>query len=117
MRNKLRTSLRWLPLVLMTACAGTMRECSAGCATSFGADWIIVQYKADGAPVNCWRLSGDSVANEHGSDGIWWKSNDGHLVHISGWYDRVQVAGGNWEGAASQLGIELAKCGEGRYPQ
>lgn len=107
----------WLTLAFTVACAGQMRECSGCAAENFGADWIIVQYKTDGSPINCWKLNGDSVSNEEHSDGIWWKSNDGHLVHISGWYNRVQVAGGNWDGAAAQLGVDVAKCGEGKYPR
>lgn len=49
------------------------------------------------------------------TDGIFWQSPDGHLVHISGWYNRVQVQNGDFEGAARQLGIDLASCSEGRY--
>lgn len=55
-----------------------------------------------------------SVANEDGTDGIYWQQ-DGHLVHISGWYNRVQVDDDKFEAAAALLGVELARCTNGKY--
>lgn len=84
-------------------------------AESFGGNWIIVQFGAGGLPFNCWKLEDVSVTNETHSDGIYWKAPDGHLVHISGWYNRVQVERGDWTGAAKALGVELNRCTGGAY--
>lgn len=91
-------------------CAGFARGCSAGMAENFGSDWIIVQYSGMGEPFRCWELRGVSVANEEGSDGIYWQSEDGHLVHLSGHYNRVQVSGGAWDSAFSELGFTPDRC-------
>lgn len=108
----------WLKVMLallLTGCAGTMRSCQGCNAEAFGADWIVVQYKTDGVPMNCWRLANTSIDNEQGSDGIYWYEASGHLVHISGWYNRVQVSHADWTGAAKTIGIELSRCGDGKY--
>lgn len=108
----------WLKAVgalALVGCAGTMRSCHGCMAEEMGADWIVVQYKTDGIPMNCWRLPGTSVANEQGSDGIHWYETSGHLVHISGWYNRVQVSHGDWAGAARTIGVDLESCGDGKY--
>ena len=97
-------------LPLMASCAGWSR-CASSCkAESFGADWLIVQYRFDGTPLQCWRLVNKSVTNEDKSDGIYWKGSDGNLVHISGWYNRVQVSDGGWESAAHDLRVDLGDC-------
>lgn len=96
----------------LAGCAGFSRSCSSDIAVAFGANWLVVQYRYDGEAMRCWKLSGTSVENETGSDGIYWKSPEGHLVHISGWYNRVQVAHEDWAGAASSLGVDLKKCGQ-----
>lgn len=101
--------------LLLVGCAGMERECSSCGAQNFGADWIVVQYRNDGVPVVCWQLRETSVTNEEHSDGIYWKAPEGHLVHISGWYNRVQVDHGDYAGAAKSLGIDLASCKGGRY--
>jgi len=105
---------RWswlLSMTMLVGCAGMSRECSSWGAGTFGSNWVIVQYANDGRLIKCWRLSSVSVSNEEHSDGIYWKSPDGHLVHISGWYNRVQVDGGDWAGAAKELDINLEGCG------
>lgn len=102
-------------LLLCTGCAAVERDCSSCGASNFGSDWIILQYGYDGTPINCWRLNSTAVDNEDRTDGIYWQSQDGHLVHISGWYNHAQVQHGDFAGAAGQLGIDLAKCTEGRY--
>lgn len=105
--------------LLLTACAGFNRGCSSFNAQAFGSDWLIVQYKMDGSPMNCWRLTNESVSNEEHSDGIYWKdTTTGHLVHISGWYSRVQLAGSTGLAEAAKLvGVDSAKCGNGIYPK
>lgn len=86
-------------VVAVTGCAGVSRSCSSSVAESFGADWIVVQYRYDGVPMN----------------GIFWVGTHGHLVHISGWYNRAQVVKGDFESAAAGLGIDLAGCSDGKY--
>lgn len=105
---------RFLFPLLLVGCAGTSRSCASCNAENFGADWIIVQYRVDGVPINCWQLRQVSVANEQGSDGIYWATPSGNLIHISGWYNRVQVKG-SFESAAKEVGIDLAACPGGRY--
>lgn len=98
------------------SCAGWSRGCSSCTAESFGSDWIVVQYGYDGVPINCWKLVNASIANEGSSDGIYWvDTQTGHLIHISGWYNRVQVTGGRFEEAAKLLGVELEKVKNGKY--
>lgn len=109
---------KWLYLVLflMTSCAGFNRGCASCNAGAFGSDWIVVQYKMDGTPINCWRLHDTSVSNEQQTDGIYWLDPESnHLVHISGWYNRVQIKNANFESAAKLIGIDLNKCQNGRY--
>lgn len=84
-------------------------------AENVGSDWVVVQYGYNGDPINCWRLEGISISNETGSDGIWWREDSGHLVHISGWYNRVQVDGGRFDEAAQLLGVESDRITNGRY--
>lgn len=93
-----------LLLLTLAGCAGIGRGCSSW---SFGADWLIVQYRNDGTMFKCWRLPSTSVTK---SDGIYWKDPRGHLVHISGWYNRVQVSDGDWAGAAGSLDLDLKAC-------
>lgn len=101
--------------LLMVGCAGMERSCATVGAENFGADWVVAQLGLDGRPVACWKLSGVSITNEPGSDGIYWKNADGHLVHISGWYNRVQVSGGDYGAAALAIGVSLKACTGGRY--
>lgn len=50
------------------------------------------------------------------SDGIYWKdTKTGHLVHISGWYNRVQVENGRFEEACELTGVKLEYIKNGRY--
>ena len=118
MLNKMRQVWKryWRITLLATAvsCAGVERGCASSCASAIGADWLIVQYNYAGQPMACWKLRGESVDNETNSDGIYWKHGS-HLVHISGWYNRIQVEGQDWVGAAKLLAIDLDKCQNGAY--
>jgi hypothetical protein len=106
----------FLLALFTTACAGTQRWCSSTYAENFGSDWIIVQYGFDGKPINCWQLRGAAVTNETASDGVYWKDSvTGHLIHISGWYNRVQVSGSDFPHAAALLGVSLDRCTNGHY--
>ena len=106
----------WLVLtLLLVSCVGIERGGSSCMAQGLGADWIVVQYKLDGTPLNCWMLEHSGVASESSSDGIFWKSPEGHLVHLSGHYNYVQVTRGDFKDAAVELGIDPARCKGGRY--
>jgi hypothetical protein len=103
---------RLLFFILLTSCAAWDREC-AQCGTEVhGANWLVVQLKMDGEIKNCWQLKDLAVANERSSDGIWWVDRN-EQVHISGWYNYVQVH--DWNTAAVTLGVNLAQCTGGRY--
>lgn len=104
-----------LAALLITGCAGISRDCSSCWASSTGGDWVIVQYRFDGTPMNCWELRNTPVSNEQGTDGIYWQDRGGHLVHISGWYNRVQVQGERWAEAAGTVGVDDARCKNGVY--
>jgi hypothetical protein len=104
-----------LSLLFLTACAGWERDCNSKVASSFGGDWIVLQYGMDGAPINCWKLTGTAISNEEHTDGIFWQDTAGHLVHISGWYNRVQVSNNDFAGAAKAIGIDINSCTGGRY--
>lgn len=111
----MKNLLKYLPLLLLCGCAGYQRSCASGIAGAVGADWIVVQYKMTGEPLNCWKLQGTSIANEEHSDGIYWLGENGHLVHISGQYNRVQVGGGKFEDAAKLVGVDMNICKNGKY--
>ena len=100
--------------LILSGCAGFSRSCSSDIAEGFGSDWLVVQYNFEMKPSHCWKLDDTSIANEKGSDGIYWETTKGNLVHISGWYNRVQVVNG-WEDAAKDVGVELDKCKGGEY--
>lgn len=102
-------------LLLLTGCAGWQRDCSSCSASTFGSDWIVLQYGYDGKPINCWELRNTAITNEEHTDGIFWQEPSGHLVHISGWYNRVQVSNGDWSGAAKSIGVDDALCKDGVY--
>ena len=106
----MRSYLTLLVFALLSSCAGWERGCASGCAKDFGADWVIVQFDAAGTPFGCWILRDKSVSNEPASDGVYWVSNTGHLVHISGFYNRVQVTGAQWQSAFAELGITRQEC-------
>ena len=111
-----RGVISFLILITLAGCAGFNRGCSSWSAGTFGSNWIVVQYDYQGDPINCWKLQNTSIANEGNSDGVYWKdSESGHLVHISGWYNRVQVDGGRYEEAAKLLGVELSLITNGKY--
>lgn len=100
-----------LMLLSLTACDGFMRSCSSGIATEFGGDWVVVELtEAGGLPYRCWMLSDVSLSSEEGSDGIYWQAEEGHLVHVAGSYDFVQVQGGDWERALSEINMTKDAC-------
>lgn len=89
---------------------GARRGCTAVVADATGANWLIVTYNLYGDPFRCWELHEVAVTNESQSDGIYWKEANGNLVHLSGFYNRIQVTNGNWEAAFASLGITQEQC-------
>jgi hypothetical protein len=51
-------------LLFLANCAVFDRGCSSCMASNFATDWVVVQYKIDGTPINCWKLTNVSIANE-----------------------------------------------------
>lgn len=101
-------------LTLLAGCGkGYDRQMAVSNAEQYGADWIIAQDSSDGRVYRCWKLHNVSVANEEHSDGIHWLDNSNHIVHISGWYNRISVSNNNWDDAAKQIDVDLTKCHEG----
>lgn len=114
---KNRNNLIVVLAVALFSCIGLDNSCSSCTAQEFGADWVVVQFDMFGTPFNCWKMQNVSIKNEGQSDGIWWKNGSGHLVHISGWYNRVQVQNKDFANAAKNLGIDLNRCTDGKYAQ
>ena len=110
--NTSRSMIAVLALLalIFASCAGTQRGCASINATQFGADWIVVQMDMNGVPYRCWELHDTSIANEGSSDGVYWLSPQGHLVHISGHYNRVQVQGRRWDEAFAEVGLTQETC-------
>lgn len=77
---------------------------------NFRENWVVVQYKIDGTPLHCWKLKNIAISSEGHSDGIYWKADNGNLVHVSANYNRVQVSGGNFTAAEIDLGVTDEQC-------
>ncbi len=115
---RLRHVLIVLAIFILPSCAGISRSWASCNASNFGSDWIVVQYDVGGIAFNCWKLEGAAIVNEPASDGIYWQDRTtGHLVHLSGWYNRVQVEGKNFAQAAALVGVDVSKCSAGAYPR
>ena len=114
---KIKTIITTALLTFAIGCAGYQRSCSSFTATSFGSDWIVVQYNMNLEPKCAWQLTNTSISNESQTDGIYWlDSESGHLVHISGWYNRVQVKNHQFKAAAKLVGVDLNLIQNGAYP-
>src|SRR5579885_3623103 len=79
-KKKMKVS-KIFALLFLTGCAGWQRDCNSSMASTFGSDWIVVQYGFDGKPINCWELKNTAITNEPQTDGIFWQEPSGHLVH------------------------------------
>lgn len=104
--------------LLLTGCASFNRSCSSSITQTFGGDWMIAQVGMDGRVFNCWKLHNISLTTDaHGGGEIQWLDPEtGHLIHVNGWHNQVQVSGGNWDTAAHELGVDPTRCTHGRYP-
>ena len=105
-----------LVALLTTGCASTYKGCAQFGASAFGSDWIVVQYAQDGTPFHCWKLRGASVTGTEGGSVDWQDTSNGHLVHLTGWENRVQVVRGDFQTAAKLVGVDADRCGSGVYP-
>jgi hypothetical protein len=110
-----RRLLVGLAAALTLGCAGIQKSCSQFGASSFGANWIVVQYGFDGKPFHCWKLMNVAVDDSTGGN-VDWQTRDGHLVHLTGWENRVQVRGNDFAGAARLVGVDADQCDNGTYP-
>lgn len=106
------TRRMFLAIIFLCGCASFERDCTSCTATTLGSDWLVVQISAlDGKPIRCWQLSNASLDSEERSDGINWKDTvNGNMVHISGFYNYVQVRTGQWDTAFRQLGLTEGLC-------
>lgn len=95
--------------VFLNGCEGCNRGISQFIASDVtGADWLVIQYDMNGTPFRCWQLERVGVTSESGSDGIFWKSREGNLVHVSGIYNYIQVD--DWDSAYGEAGITESQC-------
>lgn len=72
--------------------------------TSYGADWLVVQYAQNGSIIKHWRLIGKTIKSEDNSDGIYFTDQKGNVVHMSGHYIYVQI-GSDWKELAQEYKI------------
>lgn len=110
--KKIPVILSAMALLSLAGCGpGYERRQAVANAESYGADWIVTQDRSDLTVGRCWLLHDVSVANEEHSDGIHWMDSQGHLLHLSGWYNRIMVVKGDWSESAKQLGVtDISKC-------
>lgn len=108
---------RYRALILLCLTLGcTPASCQSfrmGCTNEFGADWLLVQTGMDGKPIACWKLKNKPL--DGAAVDVRWIADSGHIVYLHGWHNVVQVTGGDYAGAAKELGIDLTKCTGGRY--
>lgn len=91
--------LLMLVLLALIGPKGCERRVASWKAEAYGSDWLVVQYAYDGSTIASWKLRDKSVGNEEGSDGIFFRTNKGHIIHLSGHYVYVQIQDGDWESA------------------
>ena len=82
-----------LTLFLVMGPKGCSRQFNSWKASSYGSDWLVVQYAQDGSVINHWKLHNKSVGNEDNSDGIYFLDDQNNVVHLSGHYVYIQVNG------------------------
>ena len=86
---------------------GCDRHLQSWVSSSYGADWLVIQYTGQGQIQNYWELKSKSIGNEGNSDGIFFVAEDGNMVHLSGHYLYLQVPEPNWASVkAKYLGIK-----------
>ena len=70
--------------------AGIKTTFSGWQASAYGSDWLVVQYAQSGCVITSWELEDEAVQNESSSDGIFFVTEEGPVVHLSGHYAYVQ---------------------------
>lgn len=92
--------------------AGISRHFSSWKAEAYGSDWLVIQYTGMGKIQSHWELHGRSIGNEQASDGIFFKDDDGNIVHLSGHYMYIQVTDAKWGGkdGKDNVGFEQMKA-------
>lgn len=99
--------------LIMVGCAGIERNCDNSLSQSLGADWVVVELtETDAVPYRCWELHGVSIGSEEGSDGIFWRNENGNMIHVAGSYDYVQVDDDNWTAAFREVNLTQEICRE-----
>ena len=110
----MRTMLVLFALILLGGCDTFDRGCASATKEGLGADWIIVQFDADGIPINCWRLENTWVTLS-AQNSMGWRNSSGHDLTVTGWVNRVRVANREWDTAAYELGVNALRCTSGKY--
>jgi hypothetical protein len=60
-------------------------------ATAYGSEWLVIQYTSQGDVNMFWDLkSPSSVCSESHSDGIYFTTTEGTIVHLSNFYIYAQ---------------------------
>lgn len=105
--------LLWTFLLWLCGCAGTCQSFKVGCSNELGFnDWLIVQYPPNGDHPNCWVVKSKPLNGEELA--TYWIDDAGHIIHINVLHNIVQVKGGDFQGAAKALGVDLKTCLNGR---
>ena len=68
-------------------------------ADAYGSDWLVVQYDMTGSPIQYWELKDKSIGSEFNSDGIFFTDNDNLVIHLSGFYNYIEIKDNNFEKA------------------
>ncbi len=77
-------------------------------ASAYGSDWLVVQYAQSGCVITSWELENEAVQNESSSDGIYFVTEKGPVVHLSGHYTFVQ----NPDDIVRQDLLSVGNCSE-----
>lgn len=94
--------------VLCSGPAGMKTTLLGWTASAYGSDWLIVQYAQSGCVITHWNLKNEAVQNEDRSDGIYFVTEEGAVVHLSGHYAYVQ----NPTPATEQDLLSTGRCAE-----
>jgi hypothetical protein len=70
--------------------AGLKTSVAGWQASAYGSDWMVIQYAQSGCIIANWELENEAVQNEGESDGIYFVTEEGPVVHLSGHYTYVQ---------------------------
>jgi hypothetical protein len=90
----------WFPLIILGLMVagfaiyigpqGCATSCASWRASNYGSDWYVVQYAQSGCVIADWELKNEAIHNEGSSDGVYFKLEDGQVVHLSGHYTYLQ---------------------------